>query len=246
MRPKRIRWLSTERRRQLLVVLQQHVRQWSEEWSVAPDGFSIELMESDHVWDITSWRWGSAVCPTGTLYFGAPREALGALGGLLAQASVGNDLGLGQRIAERSIQALIGRLMGDVSACLWPGDPPSAKEREKRFGGLSVRLRGVGFNAALWLDSQVCEFLCPAPVQTLGPLLRVESALGSETVTLDVVVDFGPATIGDTRGLRVGEVLVSRTPLDGLFKLTAPDGKPVARASLFRSGASRAVRIESA
>ena len=246
MRPTRIRWLSTERRRQLLEALQRHVRQWSEEWSVAPDGFAIELLDSDHVWDITSWRWGAAVCPTGTLFFGAPWEALGSLGGLLAQAAAENDLGLGRRVAERSIQSLIGRLMGDASACLWPGDPPSPKEREKRFGGLGVRLRGLGFNAALWLDGQVCEFLCPVPDQERAPLDRVESALGSEAVTLDVVLDFGPATVGDTRGLRVGEVLVSRTPLEGLFKLTASDGSQVARASLFRSGASRAVRIESA
>lgn len=246
MRPRRIRWLSTDRRHQLLSVLQQHVRKWSEEWSVAPDGFSIELMESDHVWEITSWCWGAAVCRTGTLYFGAPKASLGALGGLLAQASIGDDLGLGQRVAERSIQALVSRLMADPSACLWPGDPPTAKEREKRFGGLSVRLRGVGFNAAIWLDSQVCESLCPTPAQDLGPLQRIESALRTEAITLDVVVDFGPATIAETQGLQVGEVLVSRTPLQGLFKLTAPDGTHVARASLFRAGASRAVRIESA
>lgn len=246
MRPKRIRWLSNDRRHQLLGVLQQHVRQWAGEWSVVADGFSIEFMESDHVWDITTWSWGSAVTPTGTVYLGAPRDALNALGGQLAQASVGNDLGLGQRISERALRALMVRLLGDTSACLWPGDPPSAKEREKRFGGLSVRLRGPGFNAALWLDSRACDVLCPTPAKDLGALNRIESALGSERVSLDVALNFGPATIGDTRGLRVGEVLVSRTPLDGLFKIATPDGKQIARASLFRAGASRAVRIESA
>lgn len=248
MRSTRIRWLSTDRRHQLLAVLQQHARQWSEEWSVAPDGFSIELMESDHVWEIASWYWGAAVCPTGTLYLGMPRESLATLGALLAQASVGRELGLGQRIAERAIQSLARRLLSDASTCLWPSDSPSAKEREKRFGGLGVRLRGAGFNAFLWLDGQVCEFLCPTstPVQELGALHRFDAALGSEPITLNVTVDFGPATIADTRGLEVGEVLVSQTPLQGLFKLTAPDGCEVARASLYRIGGRRVVRIESA
>lgn len=246
MRPKRIRWLSNDRRHQLLGMLQQHVRKWAEEWSVVADGFSIEIMESEHVWDITTWSWSSAVTPAGTIYLGAPHDALRTLGGHLAQASVGNDLGLGQRISERALRALMVRLLGDASACLWPGDPPSTKEREKRFGGLSVRLRGLGFNAALWLDSRACDVLCPEPWKDFGALNRIESALGSERLTLDVALSFGPATVEDTRGLRVGEVLVSRTPLDGLFKIATSDGKQIARASLFRAGASRAVRIESA
>lgn len=246
MRPMRIRWLGAARRRELLDALQAQVRLWSEEWSVAPDAFKIEPADDDSLSGAAGWHWKMAACAAGTLHLGVRLRMLNALGGLLANASVEDRLGLGRRVGERALQSLAARLTGEGSIGLSVGEMPSVKMREAKFGGLYVNLVGRGFDALLWLDSGLCDVLCPPPSRTAAPLDRKEAALGQETMILDLVVDLGSATVNDTSGLRVGEVLVSRTPLKNLFHLVTPDGKRIARGSPCRNGTSLAVQIESA
>lgn len=246
MRPMRIRWLGPERRRQLLDVLQTQVRCWAEEWSIAPDGFKVELPDDNRIPNGIGWRWQRADSAAGALHLGLPLPILDALGGLLAQTAIEDRLGLGRRVAEHALQSLVARLAGDGTIVLVASDMPSASAREARFGGLCIHLAGKGFHAVLWLDSGVCDALCPPPHRDQVPLHQKAAALGPETMTLDVVVDLGSATVNDTNGLRVGEVLVSRTPLKSLFHLVAPDGRRIACGSPCKNGDSLAVQIESA
>lgn len=244
MRPLRIRWLGAERRERLLVALQAQVRLWLEEWSVVPDIFSVDLLESDNVWEVVSWYWSMAANSAATLHLGGPQASVAALGGLLAQAGVGDSLGIGRRVGERALQSLAAHLMNDAAMKLQPGTAPSAREREKRFGGQGAHLKGPGFHLVLWLDSGLCDQLSPLPQQERGELHERGSVIGSEPVPLDVLIDFGPATVGDTRGLRVDDVLVSRTPLQAPFQLAAPGGKAIANVRLHRAGELRAVSID--
>lgn len=246
MRPMRIRWLGPARRRKLLDALQTQVRLWSEEWSVAPDGFKIEPVDSDSLPSAAGWHWRVAACPTGALHLGVRPHMLNALGGLLAHASVEDRLGLGRKVGESALQSLAARLVGDGSVGLVVGEMPSLKMSQARFGGLYVNFVGRGFDALLWLDSGLCDVLCPKPSSGQAPLDRKEAALGQEKMTLDVVIDLGSATVNDTSGLRVGEVLVSRTSLKNLFHLVTPDGKRIARGSPCRNGTSLALQIETA
>lgn len=246
MRPMRIRWLGPERRRQLLDVLQTQVRCWAEEWSVAPDAFKVELPDDNRIPNGIGWRWQRASGAAGALHLGLPLPMLDALGGLLAQAAVEDRLGLGRRVAERALRSLAARLVGNDTDALVASEMPSASVREARFGGLCLHLAGKGFHAVLWLDSDVCDALYPPSHRDQGPLHQKAAALGPETMTLDVVVDLGSATVNDTSGLRVGEVLVSRTPLKSPFHLVAADGRRIACGSPCKNGNSLAVQIESA
>lgn len=245
MRTPKIRWLGPERRRQLLEKLQGQVDLWSDEWSVSPGKFSFELLDSEYIDEASGWHWYVADCPSGTLHFGAPPEMLDLLGGVLAQIADRGSSGFGRRVAERALQSLAARLTGSASTRLLSGDMPSERERLARFGGLCGKLSGRDVEAILWLDSALCDVISPPQSRVRTPLQRRESSLGSEQISLDVVVDFGSATVADTRGLRIGEVLVSRTPLESQFHLVTPAGKSVGRGNPCRSGGSRALQIQS-
>ena len=95
-------------------------------------------------------------------------------------------------------------------------------------------------------DHDVCEHWLPT-IGTASPVLTSPAvALGQESVQLEVSLDFGSAPLTETMGLLVGDILVSRTPIDSAFQVSLPGTAPLATARLYRQGPHRALQLDSA
>jgi hypothetical protein len=108
-----------------------------------------------------------------------------------------------------------------------------------------VRLAGAELEAMLWLDLGLCEHWAPTRRAATVSLNARSAALGTETLSLDVVLDLGQSRLVDTHGLRVGDVLVSQTPLDSAFQLVHPDARRLANVRLYRQDRQRVLQLES-
>lgn len=246
MSVRRLRWQGERRRQQLLEKLRGELAAWLQQWSVNPAALALAPFEADYAGPRAGWRWLVASGNGGELRVGAHASTLESFGALLAQATTSDPLALGRRVGERALRALLVQLAGGGNAIhIEAGEAPSLRDQEARFGGLGLRLHGTGFEAALWLDCGLCDrWLPPGPAKHPALATR-DSALGRERVTLDVVLDLGETALAETQGLQVGDVLVSRTPLDSAFRLSGNGDRRVASVRLHRQGAQRALQIES-
>ena len=245
---RRLRWQSARRRQALTSLLQQDLKAWLEGWSVKPQLLSLRLVDAavDGEPD-AEWRWWQASGKSGSLWFGARASQLDGLGGLLAGAVTRDSLGLGTRIGERALRALLLQLAGgsgnDVT--MQVDELPKTMERDPRYGGCNFHLEGQGVEAWLVLDHDICEFRLPTPKPAAMSLAPLAVAVGSERVRLDVILDLGQASLAETQGLQVGDVLVSSTSLDSLFQLAQNDHRPLAGVRLFRREGLRALQVDS-
>ena len=245
---RRLRWQARGRQQALARVLQQDLKLWLEAWSVDPQLLSLRLIAAtDDSEPGMGWCWWRASGQTGSLWPGARAQALEALGALLAGAGSGDSLGLGQRIGERALRALMTVMLAGPSnePQMQIDSAPGRGERDPRFGGCGFWLEGHGFDAQLWLDHDLCELRLPTPRGSSIALSPLASAVSPESVLLEVLLDFGQASLAETQGLQVGDVLVSSTPLNSLFLLAQANHRALAGARLFRQGERRALQVDS-
>lgn len=247
MKPRRLRWRGVGQQRALLLELQRQLESWLQGWSVDPALLSLRFVEL-HSEVATDRRWMQARGRSGSVWLGAPASMLEALGGLLAKSSTQDSLGLGTRVGERALRALLTQCVGGAATDveILSDSIPASEEMQARFGGFRFLLEGEGFAATLIIDSELCDHWVPAKKPTMAPLAARDSALGDESVLLEVRLELGQASLADTHGLQVGDVLVSSTSLDSSFQLTHPDARAIAVGRLFRLGSQRALQINAA
>jgi hypothetical protein len=247
MKHRRLRWRGVGQQRALLLELQKQLGSWLQGWSVDPELLSLKFVEAQSGLSADR-RWMQARGKNGSVWLGAPASMLDGFGGLLAKASPQDSLGLGSRLGERALRALLTQWLGGPAADLEiiADSAPGSEELQARFGGFRFVLEGQGFSSTVIVDSELCDFWVPGQKPVMPALAARDSVLGSENVTLDVRLDLGETSLADTHGLQVGDVLVSSTPLDSNFQLTHPDSRPIAIGRLFRLGAQRALQINSA
>lgn len=247
MSARRLRWQGERRRQQLLEKLRGELAAWLQQWSVNANVLALSPLDGAEVRSLAGWRWQIASGHGGELRLGAHASGLESFGALLAQATTTDPLALGRRVGERALRALLTQLAGGGNTItIEAGEAPSGRDQEVRFGGFGLRLHGTGFEAVLWLDCTLCDRWLPPEPAKHPTLSTRDSALGRERVTLDIVLELGEAPLAETNGLQVGDVLVSRTPLDSAFHLTAAGARRVASVRLHRQGSRRALQIESA
>ena len=245
MQVTRLRWHSPARQQDILLALQRELGAWLRDWSVDPDLLQLcaTNMSSPAAHEL---QWTSRQGTGGSVWLGAPAADWDALGGLLAKASTKDVLGLGTRLGQRAVSALLSQWGGGIGASTERREAPSLQAVETRIGALQFALHGTGFNARLVINGDLCDVLSPVPLRSLAALSRREAVVGVEPVILQVRLDLGRATLSDTAGLAVGDVLVSNTDIDSRFVLSHPDARPIATARLFRAGGQRAIQIHAA
>jgi hypothetical protein len=247
MNHRRLRWRGAGQQRALLLELQKQLNAWLQGWSVDPELLSLKLVDA-HSTLSSDRRWTHAKGSNGSAWLGAPVAMLEGFGGLLAKASSQDSLGLGSRVGERALRALLAQWLGGPSTdiVIVSDSAPGSEEMQARFGGFRFSLEGEGFSGTLIIDSELCDHWVPMKRPTMSALAARESALGHEEVVLQVTLDLGELSLADTHGLQVGDVLVSSTPLDSNFMLTHPDARQIAIGRLFRQGSQRALQINAA
>jgi len=246
MEARRLRWRGASQHRSLLLELRRQLGDWLRAWSVDPELLSLQLGGPSAGLAADDLRWLCARGKTGTVWLGLPRSELSELGARLARVAPNDTLGLGPRLGERALRALLAQWLGgtSVEANALATESPSSDELESRFGGVQFRLKADDFGATVLIDSALCDHLAPVERKAMSALARRESALGHEAIVLDVTLPLGQASLADTHGLQVGDVLVSSTPLTSNFNLSHPDARALALGRLFRLGAQRALQLD--
>jgi hypothetical protein len=242
---RRLRWHGRIRQQALESRLQLELGTWLEGWSVDPALLSLRLVDETLTLP-PDWRWTRATSRNGSVMLGAQGTQLDALGGLLAEAAPVDPMNLGRRVGERALRALLTQFAGGAAGVIETEgvDAPTAENLDPRFGCCVFALQGKGFDARFIVDNGLFEHWVPPHRPELPAVAPRETALSREHVLLDVILDFGGATLADAQHLQVGDVLVSSTPIDSLFHLVLPDSRRLIAANLVRRGDRRAVQID--
>jgi hypothetical protein len=245
MSVRRLHWQGTTRQRLLRERFDAALAGWLEAWSAAPARPASATAQVGATPVDACLRWHRAGGRIGTLWVGASPEALDALGGRLADAHSDDGLGLGRRVGERALRDLVGQWLGGGASLddFAPAAAPDEADLDARHGACRFVLDAGVIELHVLLDDALCAHLLPEARGARVPLATRAACVAAEPVTLDLMLDFGTATLADAHGLQVGDVLVSRTRLDALFHIAQPGGRRLAGAHLHRLGDRRALRV---
>lgn len=235
-----LRWHGSARQAAVLQTMQAQVAAWLRDWSVNQKLLSVAA-------DTGTLRGASTHCiraagKNGTAWLVAATGNVSTLGSLLLDAG-SDSLDLSRRVGDRAVRALLANLATGLPADITFHEEAGVDACEAS-GAMHYRLSGSGFFARLVVSAALCDSWAPRKESTLAPLCPRAQALGPETMELQLRLDLGKATLAEARGLRVGDVLVSTSPVDSLFQLQHPDQRALARGRLFRVGPSRALQID--
>lgn len=244
MKARRLRWHGASRQEALAKRLQLELATWIEGWSVEPALLSLRISDNGAS-QPSSWQWMRANARTGSIVLGVDASALGKLGGLLAQATQDDALGLGRRIGIRALRALLTQFVGGAGNLIDIEDTsaPGVEGQDPRFGSCALTLQGTGFEACVLVDNEQFEFWVPPRHSELQALQPRDAVIGNERMTLQVVLDLGKANLEDAQQLQIGDVLVSNAAIDSVFHLALPDARRLVSANLMRKGDQRALQI---
>jgi hypothetical protein len=240
----RIRWQGASRQRQLLDRLQAELDLWAAEWSTHASSFALAPVAGSPA----TGRWLRLAGKRGAVWLAGNEAQLRSFGAAIAAAEADDTLDWSGRIGRRALHALLARLLG-VDAASHPlvdAIAPPERTLEPRYGMLLLRLTGPGLDACIALDGNACDAWLPPAAPAPLALAAVGDSFADATVVLDVVLPLGSASLADTHGLQVGDVLVSDVPLDTPFDLVHPDQRRIARARLCRRDDQLALVLESA
>jgi hypothetical protein len=245
MSVRRLHWQGTTRERALRARLDAALDAWRSAWCVQPERWTISPAEHTTDAPPSALRWYRADGRTGTLWFGATGTSLDTLGARLADASGDDGYGIGERVGERAVRALLLQWLGGAANAgdVARAEAPRAEDLDPRFGACHWRIAVGGTEWNVIADDALCAHLAPEASVAPTALTHRISAVAGERVALPVVFDFGPATLAEAHGLQVGDVLVSGARLDTDFQLANDDGRNLAAVRLHRTGAQLAVQV---
>lgn len=239
----RLHWLSATR----LGVLRTHLADafgvWQDGWSVDPQAYDLEPQPLPAV-QAVGWKWLRAAGKHGDLCFGARALALDGLATRLAKTTADDALDLGRRVGQRALRDLLAQWSGDPQVALTDVDTPLTGPWRADRGTAAFRLGADAFEARLLVSSELAAHWAPATPRTGPALSSRQAVLGVEPLRLEVVLDLGDTPLSEAQGLQVGDVLVSRTPLDRPFQLHVPGARRIADARLHSRAGHRALLID--
>ncbi|MGZ3182495.1 MAG: FliM/FliN family flagellar motor C-terminal domain-containing protein [Telluria sp.] len=226
---------------------------WSADWAALPDhtlacvdatrapaGFAAGAAVQAHRLAGGGQAWSAQPA-------GAPRwleQQLFGLEELDAAAGRHRASALGAGVAEEALAdlhtALLAALTGQQPD--GPGDagaPPAAAWR--RGAGLVLCTVRFGARSLQWL-APVPAAAPPAPTRR-PPLQPLRAALAARTVRLHVELGEAEVTLGDLRGLRIGDVLALPAPLGAPLRVANAAGVTLCHGHLGAAGGQRAVEL---
>jgi hypothetical protein len=246
MSARRLHWQGSTRERQLRERLDAVLAGWVEAWSAEPARVQPTSARTDSGPLPGDLRWLRATGKAGALWLGATEEGFDALGSRLAAADPVDELGLGRRVGERALRDLVAQWLGVVVADVEPTVAPSTQELDRRHGGLRWRIAVGDLEWRVFVDDALCAQWLPESRPAAEPPAARAACVAAERITLDLQLDLGTTTLAETHGLQVGDVLVSGTRLDALFRLATPAGQRLAAARLHQHGDRRAIQVRAA
>lgn len=177
---------------------------------------------------------------------GEPSAAAPLLGGALLGVASPDRLGLAASVGRRAVRALVAAWGQCAVAEVRDGDRPVDATVRARSGAMHFLVKGGGASLALVLDGAMADHWLGPSESALGLLDPRDKAVAFASVEAHIELALGESRLDATRGLHVGDVLVSSTPLDAPFELRIGPSAALALGSLHRQQTTRAFVIESA
>jgi hypothetical protein len=238
-----LRWQGPARTRACREPLVARLADWCGHWCALgdkPDATPSSLSSES---GRRSWR--GARHGGASVWLGQDDAGLSAFAATLVGEAEADTSGLGERLAARALDDLLGRLLLAAPERLEKLPAPAEADLDAGHGGIGFSLSGALAGWVLFLDAGACDLLAPIRPVAREPLFERPQAIGPERVTLDVVLPLGELALSESLSFRVGEVLLAGSLLDAAVRVQTASGRPVAEGALARQGEVRAIRIES-
>lgn len=239
------RWQGRSRTEQLRTVVASRSGQWRTGW-LEQDGpeILVTVVPATEASDERSGPWYALETTVGTLRIDARSLDPERLGRILAGVAEGSDAGLAEAIGRRALSDLI-RSIGGGTECdqitkldIAPGRDVTAPH----CGVVHLRWSMADITMDVFVDAALCDAWAPT-VRDGGPVLAsLRGSILLAQVELDVVLDLGAASIGDTLTLRPGDVIRTSAPVSALVHAKLGDSRSVFVAKLVADGRHRALQ----
>lgn len=238
-----LRWQGASRIEQLRSLLDQRAREWLRGWAIGAldiDSAFASLPQSDR--PQAGERWFLAKTMSGSLLLRLPPNAFERLGGLLADVTardvVGLAAGLGRRALFDALQTLV---PGSQQATELDVSPASHfLDRRCGIAAYEWTLGPLKFQA--YLDAGLCDASSTRVSMQGSALTSRREALNGNQLTLTALLDLGPAALADTIALQPGEVIKCVAGLGTSIRAVTQQGSTVFSGELVADHGHRAVR----
>lgn len=244
MLAQRLRWRSQSQQARLTDALRAPLDQWRAEWCTRSGTFRLDRCDFHEVGDTPKWLVANSA--TGSAWLGFSASAPSDLGTVLLGVCSPDSLGLAGTIGRRAATALLVAFAKAGSASVVDGDAPDEAVLASRHGGAWFQIEADGLSMKLVLNGDLVDRWLGTTLGTGIPLQGRDALLDTSTVDVSVSLALGDSSLDATRGLRVGDVLVSSTPLNAPFQLTVGDSAALALGHLCRHHHHRALKLEGA
>jgi hypothetical protein len=231
----RFGWIGPARREAVIRGLERELASWTRAWALGEPETTVGFVDAG-----TGGGWcaaGRCVATTGDLP---------ALAAALVGATDEAPEGMAAHIASEALRDLTKRLARVDGSTAWPADGvvPSAL-RDERLGALAACFEVRGVAVCLRMGRLVVDRLAPPRAADVRHLSARKDACLVAPVRLQATLDLGDMPLAELRGLRPGDVLLTRSALDTAVRLCTDgaDTPGVASAHLGARDGRRALRI---
>lgn len=242
-----LRWVGRTKSDLLHSKLQTDLDHWTREWSANGSVLSIEkcvtaLENSNNI------SWLCMELSNRSITVGFARGTFAKLAEQLVKATSSCASGLPERIGEKALHALCAQWLGeDIQRIKCQSiRPPKSQAIDYQFGNTALILTGSGLCIALLVPLDFVDHFFQRNPSNKVAITSTKDAIAQEQLGLKVVLDLGAASVSNAYNLKVGDVIVSNTPLNSNFHLQSLEGREIAEVKLHRNNSKRSIKIHSA
>lgn len=241
-----LRWQGLAKSRSIQERLESASRIWLQAWRGEERTLGLTLRGTDAEGIDVSLRWFEADTANGRVLLGVREKEFGRVAAALARVPDADAGTIALGIAEQALRDLLRQIASlagpkiDIRAI----ESPALDRFKCRHGALAFVCSDPVLEARLYLDEAFCRYLAPVSATPRARLTPRSDALGRQTVTLEVNLPLGSESLAGAQGFQIGQLLVTRTPLNAAIQLTGENKLPLVVGALARDGQARAIRLE--
>lgn len=246
MKVRPLGWQGLAKSRSIQERLETASRLWLQAWRDEDRALGLALRTTDAESNDISMRWFEADSGNGHVLLGIRKKEFGRVAAALVRVSDTEAGPIALGIADQALRDLLRQIAGLVGSKVdvRVAEFPSLDRFKRRHGALVFICGDPVLEAQIYLDDSFCRYLAPAAAVPRTGLTPRSDALGRQTVTFEVSLPLGSESLADAQGFQIGQLLVTKTPLNAAIQMTAENNLPLVIGSLVRDGQARAIRLE--
>lgn len=230
----RFGWIGPARQATALQALERELVAWTRAWALDAPAISVVSAEAE---PCAGWYAEGAVVHC---------RSAEHLGHALVNSAEGAPDGLAAHIGDEAMRDLLRRITRESAAEPWAaGSTLRRGLAEPRLGALAATCDVRGVVLGMRVSRGVVDRLAPARLADASRLTERKTASLSARLPMVAKLDLGEMPLAELRGLRPGDVLITRSALDTRVQLLSSNGeeRALATAQLGERDGRRALRI---